>query len=88
MNKRIRYEMLSMLVKLYACDKKRSQTEQNERDVSYMHSLGLLQGACMAFECDMTEEKQRILIYTRKLKRQILEYQIGPNEGGQDELGK
>ena len=46
-----------------------------ENDISYTHSKGMLQGACMAFECEIVETDSHVMITTRKGKR-LLTYQL------------
>lgn len=66
-----RNRMLYVLAQNYVLDKNNSKVFGRESSASYYHSLGMLQGACMAFECDINETDTQIDIVTRKGKRLV-----------------
>lgn len=75
MNSKNRNDLLYALVQNYVLDKCKNQVLMRENDTSYMHSKGMLQGACMAFECEIVEADSHVMITTRKGKR-LLIYQL------------
>lgn len=75
MNSKNRNDLLFALVQNYVLDKNKNQVFMQENNASYMHSKGMLQGACMAFECEMIEADSHVMITTRKGKK-LLIYQL------------
>lgn len=75
MNAKNRNDLLYALVQNYVFDKHRNQVYMRENDISYMHSKGMLQGACMAFNCEIVETDLQVIITTRKGRRLVI-YQL------------
>lgn len=75
MNTKNRNDLLFALAQNYVLDKHKNQVLMRENDISYMHSKGMLQGACMAFECEIIETDTHVTITTRKGKVLVL-YQL------------
>lgn len=75
MDAKNRNDLLYALVQNYVFDKRRNQVYMRENDISYMHSKGMLQGACMAFDCEIVETDSHVMITTRKGKRLVI-YQL------------
>lgn len=67
-----RNELLYALAHNYLLDKKRNKVLMRENDSSYMHSLGMLQGACMVMEYDLREFDNGISIISRNSGRVVL----------------
>ena len=66
MNVRMRNNLLHDLILNYVLDKNRNKVWLSENDSSYMHSLGMLQGALMAFQLDFNETEDAVNIVTQK----------------------
>lgn len=75
MDAKNRNDLLYALVQNYVLDKHKNQVSMRESDISYVHSMGMLQGACMAFDCEIIETESHLMITTRKGKR-LLIYQL------------
>lgn len=76
MTSRDRHDLLYVLVQNYVIDKRSSQVYGRENSSAYTHSKGMLQGALMAFQLDMEENKNEIIIMTRKNHSFILVYKL------------
>lgn len=63
-----RNELLFALVQNYVMDKRKNKVFLRENNISWVHSKGMLQGACMALDCEIVESESNILITTRKGK--------------------
>lgn len=68
MDAKKRNNLLFVLVQNYVLDKKKNKVWHRESDVSWAHSQGMLQGACMAFDCEIVETETCLQITTRKGK--------------------
>lgn len=75
MDAKSRNELLYALMQNYALDKRKNQVFMRENDISYMHSMGMLQGACMAFDCEIVETDSSVTVTTRKGKM-LCNYQL------------
>lgn len=75
MNAKNRNDLLYALVQNYVLDKYKNQVLMRENNIAYVHSKGMLQGACMAFECEIVETESSVTITTRKGK-QLVAYQL------------
>ena len=67
-----RNELLYALIHNYVLDKRRNQVLMQENDSSYMHSLGMLMGACMALGYDMEEFDNCVCIQSQKSGRVVI----------------
>lgn len=71
MDAKNRNDLLFALVQNYVLDKRKNQVLMRESDISYMHSKGMLQGACMAFECEIVETDRHKLHDTSRSRIEI-----------------